>query len=328
MEKEIAVSVVCDAYNHEKYIAQCLDGIVMQKTNFAFEVLVHDDASTDKTADIIREYEKKYPELIKPVYQTVNQYTRGGTERFQYPRVKGKYIAMCEGDDYWTDPLKLQKQYDALEANPDVDICTHRAIMWDDQQGKALRDIAPRNADGIIPVEDVIWGGGGFVATNSILYRTQIQIDRPPFRQMSHLDYFLQIHGSLRSGMLYLDDCMSVYRYLTAGSWTLNTRKDPAKIIANLQEMETIMNQLDQDTNGMYHELIQKTMLNRRFHDFKGINDCKELLKPQYRPFMQELSRAERMKIYMKAYLPALGEVSVFLRKICNFGLKGRKSPR
>ena len=325
---EPLVSICCTAYNHEKYLAQTLDSFLSQRCDFAFEILIHDDVSTDKTADIIREYERKYPDLIKPVYQTVNQYTRGGTERFQYPRVKGKYIAMCEGDDYWTDPLKLQKQYDALEANPDVDICTHRAIMWDDQQGKALQDIAPRDADGIIPVEDVIWGGGGYVATNSILYRTQIQIDRPPFRQMSHLDYFLQIHGSLRGGMLYLNDCMSVYRYLTAGSWTLNTRKDPAKIIANLQEMEIIMNQLDQDTNGVYHEQIQKTMLNRRFHDFKGINECKELLKPQYRPFMQELSRTERMKIYVKAYLPALGEVSVFLRKIRNFGPKGRKNPR
>ena len=324
MEKEIAVSVVCDAYNHEKYIAQCLDGIVMQKTNFAFEVLVHDDASTDKTADIIREYERKYPDLIKPVYQTVNQYTRGGTERFQYPRVKGKYIAMCEGDDYWTDPLKLQKQYDALEANPDVDICTHRAIMWGEQQGKALRDIAPRDADGIIPVEDVIWGGGGFVATNSILYRTQIQIDRPPFRQMSHVDYFLQIHGSLRGGMLYLNDCMSVYRYLTAGSWTLTTMQDPAKVMASLEGTEKVMHQLDQDTNGKYHGLIEKVLLNRRFRDFKCINNCKELLKPQYRPFMQELSKTERMKIYVKAYFPALGEISVFLRKICNFGPKGR----
>ncbi len=234
---------------------------------------------------------------------------------------------MCEGDDYWTDPLKLQKQYDALEANPHVDICTHRAIMWDEQQGKVLQHIAPRDADGIIPVEDVIWGGGGFVATNSILYRTQIQIDRPPFRQMSHLDYFLQIHGSLRSGMLYLNDCMSVYRYLTAGSWTLNTRKDPTKIIANLEEMETIMGQLDLDTNGMYSDLIKKTMLNRRFHDFKGINNCKELLKPQYRPLMKELSRSERLKIYLKAYFPAAGEVSVFLRKVCNFCLKSRKNP-
>ena len=316
MEKEIAVSVVCDAYNHEKYIAQCLDGIVMQKTSFAFEVLVHDDASTDKTADIIREYEKKYPELIKPVYQTVNQYTRGGTEQFQYPRVKGKYIAMCEGDDYWTDPMKLQKQYDAMEANPHVDICTHRAIQWDERQGKILQYIAPRDADGVIPVEDVILGGGGYVATNSILYRAELERNRPPFRQMTYMDYFVQIQGSLRGGMLYLDDCMSVYRFMTAGSWTQTTRKDPAKVLAHLEEVEKIMEQLDLDTGGQYSEVIRKTLLNRRFREYKCINHCKELLKPQYRPFLQEMSRSERLRIYAKACFPVLGEVRSMMQKI------------
>ena len=116
----IAVSIVCNAYNHERYIRSALDGFVMQKTTFPFEVLVHDDASMDGTAGIIREFEMKYPEIIKPIYETENQYSKcdGSLARIQYGRVKGKYIALCEGDDYWTDPLKLQKQFDALEANP------------------------------------------------------------------------------------------------------------------------------------------------------------------------------------------------------------------
>ncbi len=115
---DIMVSIVCDAYNHEKYIADALEGFVMQKTNFAFEILVHDDASTDRTAEIIRDYEKRYPNLIKPIYETENLYSKqdGSLERIQFGRVKGKYTAMCEGDDYWTDPLKLQKQFDAMES--------------------------------------------------------------------------------------------------------------------------------------------------------------------------------------------------------------------
>jgi len=115
------VSICCLAYNHEPYIRDCLDGFMIQQTNFDFEVLIHDDASTDKTAEIIREYEKKYPDIIKPIYQTENQYSKrvGITRVFQFPRARGKYIAMCEGDDYWTDPLKLQKQVDFLESNPD-----------------------------------------------------------------------------------------------------------------------------------------------------------------------------------------------------------------
>ena len=111
------VSICCLAYNHAKYIRQCLDGFIMQKTNFAFEVLIHDDASTDGTADIIREYELRYPGIIKPIYQKYNQYSKGVkvNAKYNYSRAQGKYIALCEGDDYWIDPLKLQKQVDYLE---------------------------------------------------------------------------------------------------------------------------------------------------------------------------------------------------------------------
>jgi len=123
---DIMVSIVCDAYKHEKYIADALESFLMQKTNFPFEILVHDDASTDRTAEIIREYEKQYPDLIKPIYETENQYSKqdGSLARIQFGRVKGKYTAICEGDDYWTDPLKLQKQFDAMEKIPRL-ICAH-----------------------------------------------------------------------------------------------------------------------------------------------------------------------------------------------------------
>ena len=127
---EIVVSINTLAYNHEKYIAQCIEGILMQKTNFAFELLIHDDASTDKTAEIIREYEKKYPNIVKPIYQTENQWSKKIkiSITHQYPRAKGKYIALCEGDDYWIDENKLQMQVDFLEKNPEYGMCFHGAI--------------------------------------------------------------------------------------------------------------------------------------------------------------------------------------------------------
>jgi glycosyltransferase involved in cell wall biosynthesis len=115
------VSIVCFAFNHEKYIRQVLEGFVSQQTKYSFEIIVHDDASTDNTASIIREFQNKFPKLFKPIYQTVNQASqeRGRVTKLVYKAAKGKYIALCEGDDYWTDPLKLQKQVDFLEANPD-----------------------------------------------------------------------------------------------------------------------------------------------------------------------------------------------------------------
>lgn len=111
--KEPLVSICCITYNHAPYIRQCLEGFLIQKTTFPFEILIHDDASTDGTADIIREYEARYPHLIKPIYQVENQYSKGTkiSSTYNYPRAKGKYIALCEGDDYWTDPLKLQNKF-------------------------------------------------------------------------------------------------------------------------------------------------------------------------------------------------------------------------
>lgn len=126
------VSISCITYNHEPYIAQTLDGFLMQKTDFPFEVLIHDDASTDRTADIIREYEAKFPKLIKPIYQKENQYSKGFTSvsaTWNFPRAKGKYIALCEGDDYWIDENKLQIQVDFLENNPEYGMCFHDAVV-------------------------------------------------------------------------------------------------------------------------------------------------------------------------------------------------------
>ncbi|MDD2494720.1 MAG: glycosyltransferase, partial [Tissierellia bacterium] len=115
------VSICCITYNQEKFIRDTIEGFLKQKTTFPIEILIHDDASTDKTAHIIREYEKKYPDIVKPIYQNDNKYSKGIPISFTYnfPRVKGKYIALCEGDDYWIDPLKLQKQVNFLEENED-----------------------------------------------------------------------------------------------------------------------------------------------------------------------------------------------------------------
>ena len=130
-QQPLMVTIRCIAYNQERYIRDCLEGFVMQKTNFRFEAIVHDDASTDGTAAIIKEYAEKYPDIIKPILETENQYSKhdGSLQRIMAEGCKGKYVAFCEGDDYWTDPLKLQKQVDFLESHPDYSLCFHNAIM-------------------------------------------------------------------------------------------------------------------------------------------------------------------------------------------------------
>ena len=121
------VSICCITYNHAPYIRSALDGFLMQETDFAYEILIHDDASTDGTADIIREYTARYPDIIKPILREENQYSKGisNISIFNFPRARGEFIAMCEGDDYWTDPHKLRKQVDFLRAHPDCSLCFH-----------------------------------------------------------------------------------------------------------------------------------------------------------------------------------------------------------
>lgn len=253
------VSIVCNTYNQEKYIREAIDSFLMQQTDFEYEILIHDDASTDRTPDIIKEYEKRYHGKVRPIYQKENQYSQGIpiTTTFQVPRARGKYIALCEGDDYWTDSSKLQKQVNALEKNHDVDMCAHAAIKVNSVTGNTVQDISPYSNITIASVEDVIMGEGGFFATNSLMYRKEIDKIIPPFREDYRFDYALQIQGALRGGIVYLPEKMSAYRWMSPGSWTSHQTSDCALRQRNLERKNNMLAILDNDTSYKYHECIE-----------------------------------------------------------------------
>ena len=171
---EPLVSVLCLAYNHEAYIRQTLDSFLAQETDFPFEIIIHDDASTDRTAEIIREYEAKYPGLIRPIYQTENQYSRGVkiSRVWNLPRTQGKYIAFCEGDDCWTSPYKLQTQYNYMERNPDCGVCVHQAVR-NSLSTKKKRLQTPETAERDFSLEEVIRLFGSLFATNTTFVRKE-----------------------------------------------------------------------------------------------------------------------------------------------------------
>ena len=173
------VSVKCMVYNQKAYLRECLDGIVSQQTTFKFEAIVHDDASTDGSADIIKEYAQKYPDVIKPVFEVENQYSKhdGSLTRIMRRHLNGKYIAICEGDDYWTDPLKLQKQVDYLEAHPECSMCCSDGIV---QTNDSTLDWARYSSDRKIPTEDVIKEGGLFLHTASLIFRRELMTPPSP----------------------------------------------------------------------------------------------------------------------------------------------------
>ena len=147
------VSISCITYNHVAYIAEALRGFLIQVTDFPFEILIHDDASIDGTASILRDYAARYPKLIKVIFQSENQYSKGGTKvdfEFNFPRVQGEFIAQCEGDDFWFDPHKLQKQIDFLRVHPSYSLCGHLTEVID-QDGRG--QTPPRVMGALLPVD-------------------------------------------------------------------------------------------------------------------------------------------------------------------------------
>ncbi|MGV0846421.1 glycosyltransferase family 2 protein [Empedobacter falsenii] len=212
---EIVVSIICDCYNHEKYIAQALDGFLMQNCDFKFEVLIHDDASTDNSAAIIKEYELKYPEIIKPIYQKENQYSKKVNiwKDYQFSRAKGKYIALCEGDDYWIDPLKLQKQVDFLENNEDYVLCFHKVSILK-TNGEIVEDFITKVPEDY-QQRETLAKNSNYIHTPSVLFRNIVKdkIDIPELTNSPIGDYFLYLIITQYGKIGYLKETMAVYRY-------------------------------------------------------------------------------------------------------------------
>lgn len=219
------VSIVCTTYNHEKYIEDAIKGFLIQETDFPFEIIIHDDASTDMTADIIREYEKKYPEIIKPIYQVENQYSKGIKPSVNsYKIATGKYIALCEGDDYWIDRHKLTKQISGMKNNPNCNISFHAARQFDLSLGCAEQIIGRYATENcIVKFEDVILKTHGMIPTASCLVKTKFMNNVATFyKENPYLtvgDIYIQIIGSLGGGAMYIDEVMSVYRLNVPDSW-------------------------------------------------------------------------------------------------------------
>lgn len=169
------VSICCITYNHVQFIRKCLDGFLMQQTDFPIEILIHDDCSTDGTTEIIKEYAAKYPELIFPIYEKINQYQNGKSAEidfYNYRRARGKYIAYCEGDDYWTDPLKLQKQVDFMEANPEYSVCFHDCLVYNSWKGEYFQKTnLTYREDFDIDVNDFLNGKTGIGQPLTMLFR-------------------------------------------------------------------------------------------------------------------------------------------------------------
>lgn len=208
--RPLMVTIRCLAYNQEKYIRQCLEGFVMQKTNFRFEAIIHDDASTDGTADIIREFEAKYPDIIKPIYETENQYSKhdGSIYRIMEEHTHGKYVAYCEGDDYWIDPLKLQKQFDILENDPTISLCHH--------DFKILANGELTERKNVIPVRQKLIDVArhNYAQTLTMFYRNPKEplVPQEFSKGRNVYQFFYNVRLAEYGDIYYINEPMGVYR--------------------------------------------------------------------------------------------------------------------
>lgn len=255
------VSVCCLTYNHEKYIRKTLDGILMQKTEFPFEILIHDDASTDRTAEIIREYQKRYPDIIKPIFEEKNQWTSyawGVLKLFVYPKARGKYVALCEGDDYWTDAGKLQRQVDYMESHPECPAVFHAVnYVWN---GQIIHNDRHFDAECNVTTNQVIYGGGEFCATSSLLFKAKYAMEFPQYRDMVPIgDYPLQVMLSTKGPMHYFPEIMGAYRTGHEESWSTSMGKAgrySAEYLDFLQIEVNWLKEFDKETRGKYKDSV------------------------------------------------------------------------
>lgn len=315
-DENILVSINTLTYNHEKYIAQCIEGILMQKTNFAFELLIHDDASTDNTAAIIKEYEKKYPKIIKPIYQTENQWSKGIkiAATYQYPRAKGKYIALCEGDDYWIDENKLQMQVDVLEANPEVTICYCRVQTFEGQVDKHTIPLDKSITEGFVNLKDFTTeefkNGHWTFHTSSFFIRKEILIDcankdNEKFGTFPYGDMPVQLFALCKGKGFFIDKIMSKYR-LFSGGYNSFVLAHPEKRINDEKKLIQALTKFDEFSEFKYHEDIECKIKRSHFFISKQSRDKKYA--------KQFISKKE----YISIFYPTIYKILRKIKKLFN----------
>jgi glycosyltransferase involved in cell wall biosynthesis len=270
------VSIICPTYNHEKYIAQALEGFLMQKTSFQFEIIVHDDASTDNTAAIVRKYERQYPEIFRNILQTENQLSKciGNVTKIVFGASRGKYIALCEGDDYWTDPNKLQSQIDFLEQNPNFSICFHNSKIINEGLTSEISYSNNGTQKEISDFEDL--ASGEFIYTATCVFRNDklkhfVEND---FIYMNN--YTLDLYNSQFGKIKYIDEVMSVYRKHSGGMWSMVSRKKT--LISQLPTYKFYLGYFDKKYKAYFFRHL-KNLTKELIYLKISTNDKEDLLK-------------------------------------------------
>lgn len=314
MNDEYLVSIICTTFNHGNFIQDAINSFINQKTNFRYEIIIHDDASTDSTKEIITKFAEMYPEKIVPVLQNTNQYKKGGWYRYKSfiePIIRGKYIAYCEGDDYWIDENKLQIQVDYLESNQECSMVVHASEVRK-IDGTLRRYIRPYVQNTIIQEKDLILLDSNYdFALSSVMIREKFNRDWPEFRKTAPFGgYPMRLHFATQGYIYYFDRYMSVYREGVPGSWTTRRRglegeaaKKSAKELHD--RVMKMMTSYDSYTKYKFHYYVsQKCLKNEFFYYYRYFPRL--LREKKYSSLKSQLSIKRRVLLYINILSPSL----------------------
>ncbi|WP_436917400.1 glycosyltransferase [Acinetobacter schindleri] len=221
------VSICCITFNHENFIEKALKGFLIQETDFPFEILIHDDASTDSTVEIIQKYKALYPRIIRTILQQENQYTKGNKPiMILWPQCRGEYIAICEGDDYWIDPKKLSKQVNYLSSHIDIVISSHDAIIIDDNDNKISDSKLPNKYKRDFSKEELLTDQANLLTLNWVIRNINLP-PLPEHRVIKNGDTFLLTVLGQYGGSHHHEDILpSAYRVHQNGIWSSLSKEE------------------------------------------------------------------------------------------------------
>ncbi len=254
------VSILVMTYNHEKFIRQALDSVAMQETNFEYEILISEDCSTDRTREIVLEFQKEHPDKVCLLLSEKNIHSNEIVVR-GIRAARGQYIAMLDGDDYWTSPYKLQKQADFLDNHPECSLCFHNARIFYEDTGQGGANWTPPGQKQFSALED-IWMGN-FIATCSTMFRKGLIAEIPEWYNdfFPITDWPLHILNAEHGTIGYIEEVMGVYRYHAGGLYS------PFSETKKQQETLKFYRTINKHLNYRYNRII-KIAISRYFFEW------------------------------------------------------------
>lgn len=304
------ITVIVMTYNQIDYIRQTLDSILSQKIDVDFDILIHDDCSDDGTYQVLLDYQNKYFEKIRIIRHESRKFLIEGFNMMIFnhvvPYIDSKYVAYCDGDDYWCDSLKLKKQYDFMESHIDYTMCCHSAYQLKNNGDMSSSWYFGSDCD--IDMSDIINDKPGIhIATSSIFLRSEIFKNFSEWRKSYPVeDVPLYMTAALFGKIYRISDIMCVYRQFAIGSWSTQNKNDVKRKIDHLSKLKKSIVLFDEQTNHQYRKLVSQNIESCDFRIAMLNSDFKDIFSNKNKRFLKRLPRKERLSLRLQYRLPCL----------------------